>query len=155
MTCTSQTGRCTAQHPGVGSPYFSLFPGWHASCIAALTTGCLYVEPAWSPEVNLPPELLAPAPDRDHVLDLNQFSQVLVTVREPDLDQVVFLWRVPDAAQAEVVDLPQDENIWASLLRVTSKSPSLDGQTISCTVVDEASPANRIEIDWTIMVEAP
>ncbi|MFT4625313.1 MAG: hypothetical protein ACI8PZ_003981 [Myxococcota bacterium] len=100
--------------------------------------------------MNLAPEILSPDSSDGLVLDLDQFSQVMVTARETDGDDVLFIWRAPDAAQAEIIDLPQDEAIWTSVLRVEGRSPSLDGQTISCTVVDEATPANRIEISWTI-----
>jgi hypothetical protein len=120
-----------------------------------VAAGCLYVEPAWSPDVNLPPEILFPDPDVEQVFDLNQISQVFVTVREPDTDRIVFQWSVPDVAQAQIIDTPQGNNEWTSSLRIMNKAAILDGQTIRCTVVDEASPANRREVSWALVLEAP
>ena len=154
MTRTSQRGMRAPAGFGTECRVNAGSRPWHVLCTLLGLAGCLYIEPAWSPDMNLPPEILSPDPDQEHVLDLNQFSQVMVTARETDGDELIFIWRAPDAANAEVIDLPQDEDVWASVLRIADPAASLDGQSITCTIVDEASPANRIEISWTILLEA-
>lgn len=129
-------------------------PSWHAVCIAPFA-GCFYLEPAARPEVNQPPEILFPDPGAQHLLDLDQFSQVSVTVRESDGDQVLFIWTIPDVADALITDVPQDADEWTSVLRVQNKDTALNGREVRCTILDEASPANRLELTWRIQVGGP
>jgi hypothetical protein len=127
---------------------------WHVACLLSMQA-CLYVEPAWSPEMNLGPEILSPTGADEHLFDLNLFRVVTVTVRETDGDDVLFIWDGVPQDNQEIIDLPIKDDVWASSLRVIDPDPSLDGGLVTVTVIDEAIPANRIEVHWRMLVGGP
>jgi hypothetical protein len=117
---------------------------------------CLYLEPSWKPERNLPPDILFPPPTGEvHLFPLDQYTRVQVEVRENDGDSLRFSWTFPEASEATVIDFEPEPGLWVSSLTVSNKDPSLHNQSIRCDIVDAASPnPNRLQVTWRIHLEA-
>ena len=105
--------------------------------------------------MNLPPEILLPRGGEDevHNLDLRFFNTAKVLMREPDGDQLTFDWSYPRAAEVELIETPVSERDWSSELKVLNLDPSLHGQQVTCTILDDAVPANVRQVKWIIKLQ--
>lgn len=114
---------------------------WHACCLS-LVGGCLYIEPAWTP--NQPPEIIVPelAAGEEYLLDLNTTQVATVVGKDEDSNEIKCFWDVPNVAVPNSnCDGPTDALISTTLIldRDPAFLATLDGQLILAHLIDVAA----------------
>lgn len=106
--------------------------------------GCLYIEPAWTP--NAEPQVLEPdlAPGEEFVADLNFLRVLQVVGNDEDSEQISCAWIVPNEPYPDA-SCDRDGSLIYSVL-ILGDDPeflaSLDDQLITAHIVDPLSDAD-------------
>jgi hypothetical protein len=125
---------------------------------ASLLQGCLYIDPIWRPEVNLPPEIIRPEDfDGEPVeIDLGIVTGMTVVVTEPDGDDIDIVWlQPPPLLLYEETATAADGTYTSMILVLNREEPGLDGAVFACDVIDEAVPANVVSIPFRFRTVVP
>lgn len=120
---------------------------WHAGCMVFLT-GCPFLAPARTPQVNTAPRITRPDPSDDLVLVMeSDWNQVVAFARDDDGDVLNFTWVPPVGAVTETTD-GEDNQLQYSVLSVRL-DPALAGRRILLAVDDGQAEAF---VEWTLQM---
>lgn len=112
---------------------------WSLAPFAGLA-GCLYIEPAWRPDVNQAPEILEPRgpAGTEFVHDLLASAYLTVIASDPDSTRIQCFWIVPGRPPPEAHCTVGEDGLISTHIEL-EPDPALDGELVEAHVHDVES----------------